>query len=66
MEQIKQTIPDFIDEDRPVYNNKTSCTSGKEHLNTDSTKLVAQYRHNRIRMVPDERPNQGRRTVRLG
>ncbi len=63
MDTLKQAIPDFIDEDRQPYNPKTSCASGKQNLSVDSPKLVAQYRYNRVRLVPDERPTQGRRPV---
>ena len=59
---LKEKIPGYIDEDRVPVNPKTSCTSGREHLNT-AKKPVQQFRYNRVRLVPDERPTDGRRPV---
>ena len=63
MESFKDKIPNFIEEDRQVYNPKTSCISGRENVPADAKKLVQQFRYNRVRLVPQDRPTEGRLPV---
>lgn len=61
---LKEKMPGFIDEDRVPVNTKTSCISGKEHLPAAGvSKPVQQFRYNRVRLVPDDKPTDGRRPV---
>ncbi len=45
---------------------KLSCTSGRENLDANSNqKLVQQFRYNRVRSVPSDRPTQGHLPVNI-
>ena len=63
MESLKSQIPNFIDEDLLLQSTKTSCISGRENLKTNVDKPKQQFRYNRVRLVPDDWPDNGRREV---
>lgn len=65
MESLKSQIPSFVNEDLLLQSTKTSCISGRENLTTNVDKPKQQFRYNRVRLVPDDWPEHGRREVNI-